>query len=551
MHSLTVKTVAPERLPGGSDYIRLIRDNPALCRELTGVADWSGPALLENLPHRGGVPRLMDDLRRQNADPDPAEAAALKRAAGGQAIFVITGQQAGLFTGPLYTIYKAVTVLRLVRFLRQADVDAVGLFWVAGEDHDIDEVAAVHLDRGLQPPVRLAIEQRPAEPLPVSTIRLGDEIGALLDEVARVLPGGAAADTLGTWLAECYRPEATFGEAFHGLMRRLFAGTGLLFFDPMAADREAMMRDFVAPLPRLRDEIHDRLARSDERMRSLGLEPQVPFQSERCCLFYLHPEQGRRRLLETPAGDLRVDGTSAVWDRTAWEDELNRHPGRFSADALLRPVLQDFLFPTAVYVGGQAELAYQAQIRELYPLWGLTPPVLWPRAGATVIGPALVRKLERLEITAEDLFRHPETVLNEIFARQGEREALDRFQAGRGEVEDSLERLGAPLAGFPEPMVRSADSTLGKIRGLLDKLEDRLRRQVKKDNEDTVTLLEVLRGNVLPGGNLQERTMNLLPVLALVGPGFMDWILETLDPFSREHVLLLIEESIPPADSTD
>jgi len=507
-----------------------------------GISGWSRETLLNAAKRETFRPRAMNDLRSQNPGIHPEVQRSLALAERGDAVFVVTGQQAGLFTGPIYTIYKAITVSHLVGHLRRNGVPAVGLFWIAGEDHDLAEVSSVAMTAAGRKTKTLSLQKDSAAPHPVSQVILGDEIVEIITLVQDALPQTKRTPVILKWLGECYHSEADFGLSFRGLMQKLFARRGLLFFDPMATDRDALMGEFLQMMPHKRHEIHHRAARFNQELVRMGFRPQVDVHPQRCCLFYLHPEKGRRRIVEPSPGIFHVDSTDITWSEEELLERFRVEPGIFSTDVIMRPILQDFIFPTAIYVAGPAELIYHAQIRDLYSLWEIQPPVIWPRCSVTILGPAVLRKMERLEMKDVDVFADKKTTLNEIFEKQGVLDSIEGFKEKREAVEDALGYMLASLELFPEPLVRSAESTGGKVRGLLNKLEDRVFRQIKKNNEELVSMLENVLVEALPAGGLQERSINILPFLALSGHEFLNSLTEAVDPFCIMHHLISVKE---------
>ncbi len=369
----------PAELPGCSPFFRDIVRQPDTRREFLGLVDWDGDALrgtaAEARPFRG-----LDELVRQNPPAHPAVAETLAHAGRPGAVCVITGQQAGVLGGPPYTLFKALTVAALVGELRRSGVPAVGVFWIASEDHDLREISGVTWmvpGRGLQ---RLTLPTPSAADLqPVAQVTLDAGVASFWQESLALLPRSAHRDWVSGLVETCYRPGRGLVEAFRDFMARFLAPLGLCLFDPMAMERQEALAGFLDRFPERRAEAVRRVTDRQTALEAAGYEPQIRLQPQRAFLFYLHPEAGRRRVVEAPEGGFTVDGTSVGCDTAGWSDWLRQDAARFSPDALLRPLFQDWLFPTAAYVGGPAELAYHAQIRALYPLWELTPPLLWPR----------------------------------------------------------------------------------------------------------------------------------------------------------------------------
>jgi bacillithiol biosynthesis cysteine-adding enzyme BshC len=543
MRNLRLERIGLDRLPGVNRFFLELSRRPDLRSRFLGVPAWDLAGLRDRAAAVRRPVRALAELVRQNEGAGHAAAHALEAAARPGAVFVVTGQQAGLFGGPAYTVFKALTVVRLVRALRAEGIDAVGVFWVASEDHDIAEICGTTVfapGTGLH---RLELPVDMEIPWPVAQRRLDAAMEDLLERTVELLPAGTHAEAIQAWLRECYRPGAGWGDAFRGFMQRLFAPLGLLLFDPMAMDRHRPLREFLDCFPAARPGLIESVRKATAEIRGAGFDPQVELQPERSFLFYLHPEAGRRRVLETESGRFAVDGTEMAWSLAEWPEVLDAHAEAFSPDALLRPLFQDWLFPTVVYVGGPAEIAYQAQIRELYAAWEMTPPLLWPRAGATLVTPGAARRADQLGLAPADiLLRRDEDLLSAVLSAQGRLQPLERFRAARPAAEAGLEELTGSLVGAPDDVLRFAESTRGKLRGLLDKLDEHAHRRLKNEQDDSRRRFESLSQELLPDGNLQERTLNLLPLLQAYGPELLAGLADVLDPFVREHFLIHMEE---------
>lgn len=532
----------PAELPGCSPFFRDIIRRSDVRQAFLGLARWDGAALSEAATPARSF-RGLDELIRQNQPTHPAVAETLAHAGRPGAVCVLTGQQAGALGGPPYTLYKALTVAALVGELRRSGVPAVGVFWIASEDHDLREVSDITWmvpGRGLQ---RLTLPTAPAADLrPVAEVVLDAAAASFWQEALELLPRSTHRDWASGLVSECYQPGRGLAEAFRDFMARLLAPLGLCLFDPMAMERQGALAGFLDRYPEFRSEAVRRVTERQTELEAAGYEPQIRIQPRRAFLFYLHPEAGRRRVVEAAGGGFIVDGTSEGCDVAGWSRWLRQDAARFSPDALLRPLFQDWLFPTVVYVGGPAELAYHAQIRPLYPLWELTPPLLWPRFSATLIPPGASRRARQLDLEPRALFDAREETLTRLLAAQGRVERLEAFLERRSELTGALDRLAGSLLDYPEDVTRFTASTLGKINGLVDKLDERVRRQAKADNEELIRRFDTLHQELVPNGNLQERTLNLLPLLSVFGPGLVDRLMQAVDPFDPRHVMLWLEE---------
>ena len=542
MLQLTAKTIRADHLPGTNSLFAALCRAAALRSQFLGIGDWDLPTLQEQARAVARPCLAVPELLRQNSPAAPAAAASLALARQPGTVFVLTGQQAGVLGGPAYTFYKALTAVVLARRLRETGVPAVPVFWVASEDHDVAEAAGLRMllvGRGLQA-FTIPLDANPGHP--VARVRLGETLPEVWADLGAALPNTAHTGPLIESIRACYRPGETLNRAFGAWMRKLFEPFELLFFDPMEADRKPLLAAFLAKLPKWRPAMAERLASQEERLRAAGFKAQVRFQPDRPFLFYLDPDLGRRRLAAAPEGGWSVEGTAIAKSGADWSSWLAAEGERFSPDALLRPLFQDWLFPTVAYVGGGAEIAYHVQLRPLYEFWGLAPPIPWPRFSATLVSPGSARRLDQLQLEAQDLLAPREELLTRLLEREGRLGELERFQSARVNAHRALAELMLPLGELSEDTGRFAAATSGKIHGLLDKLEEHLHRKLKGGNEDLVRRLDALLRELLPEGNPQERVLNLVPWLALFGPGLLEQLAEIIDPFEVTHHFIKMEE---------
>jgi bacillithiol synthase len=465
---------------------------------------------------------VVEVLRKQNqgfggtATLDPEIARNLDRLANG-AVAIVTGQQVGLFTGPAYSFYKTVTAAAYAEELTRQGIDAVPVFWLATEDHDLAEInhAAWATRTGLAEfalPVGEGEEGRR-----VGEIALGAAITAPVVTAVDTLEGPHAADVARA-LRESYAPDETYGSAYGKLMARLVTGRGIIFLDPL----DSRLHHFAAGVYRraldqtdsLRDAL---LARSKELERG-GFHAQVKVARESTLLFY--NVDGIRQPLRQRNG--KFFAGSASFSGEELRAAIERTPEAFTPNVLLRPVVQDTLLPTAAYIGGPAEIAYMAQAQLVYQqLLGRMPAIL-PRASFTIIEPPVARLLKKYGLDFRDVMRGRQ----HLRARM-EMKSLPRALAGRFEKDEkSLRKL---LMAYQKPLER-LDRTLAGALGLAERkiLHQFLNLKSKAgraENFRTGVLdrhERMLLDALYPHRGLQERTLAALPWLAAYGPEFLD-----------------------------
>jgi bacillithiol biosynthesis cysteine-adding enzyme BshC len=303
-------------------------------------------------------------------------------------VAVVSGQQAGLFAGPLYTVYKALSAVKLAECLTQRGVKAVPVFWVASEDHDFEEVATTEfIDRDCTLKNVSISSKIHADGLPVGRVTLDDSVNQLIDEVLRLLPHTEFSAELQSLLRDTYAPGRTFSNAFAQMITRLTGERGLILLDPLDPYLKQMASPLYAQAAREAQEIAGAIVRRSSELEALGYHAQVT-PSENSFPLFLHDENGARQALtKNSAGRYQTktgagsDGCSAV----ELADMATREPERFSPNVTLRAVVQDYLLPTIAYYGGAAEIAYFAQTAEVYRILDRPATPILARASLTFV----------------------------------------------------------------------------------------------------------------------------------------------------------------------
>jgi bacillithiol synthase len=456
----------------------------------------------------------------------PASAARdrnLEALAGGRTAVVVSGQQVGLFVGPLYTFYKAATAIAAARAIEhESGVRCVPLFWLQTEDHDFAEIAASTTAARDGAPVRLALPDGAPEleRTSVAHRRLGAEVAGLLDAFADLAGDAPAAREVVALLRAHYRPGQSMAGAFAGALAAIFADEGLLFLDP----RDVRVATLAAPTYRraLTDAgaIDELLARQEQRLRDAGFDCQVAVRAgSPLVFFHAHGATGPRCRLKEAGGMWRPDSGGAPISTAALLDALARDPLCFSTSALLRPIVQDALLPTAAYVGGPAELSYFAELGPLYEHFGVHPALVVPRARFRCIEAPARRALEALGLTADDVARP----LPELLARSaapvppGAPEPEDLRRRIDAEIAPVVNEIaGAVVAAEPE-LARAAERTRISVSRALRRLTDRYARMLAERDGVTRRRLERLRAALYPDGVPQERVFGWATLAARIG----------------------------------
>ncbi|HET7904061.1 MAG TPA: bacillithiol biosynthesis cysteine-adding enzyme BshC, partial [Candidatus Eisenbacteria bacterium] len=411
----------------------------------------------------------------------------------------------------------------------------VPVFWIASDDHDFEEVRRTYLsDGGAEPDLlELSAAAAPAA-VSVARVTLGAEAAALLDRVESLLPPSEFRADLVARLRDAYAPGRGFAEGFARFMGGLLAPRGLLLFDPSDAEAKRIA------LPVFEREIEHAGATSrvaherGETLVAQGYHHQIARAGNELNLFW---HGTRREALRVAGGTIRAADGGDSWTSDELLAAVRRCPEQASPGVLLRPIVQDHLLPTAAYVGGPSEVAYWAQIHPIYPMFGMEPPAIAPRAGATILEAKIAKALDRFELPWTAFAGDIEPVITEVLRRLLPDDFAGNFERERRHWEESFTRLEETVARF-DPSLRSAVQTAhGKVQHEGRELEKKLMHVWKRRQDETVQKIRRAAGHLFPHGGLQERTASALGYLARYGPEFLDAAARALDA-PGAHVLL-------------
>lgn len=462
---------------------------------------------------------------------------ALSRFARPDALVVVAGQQPGLFGGPLYTLYKAVTAVTLARSIEAASgKPVVPIFWVASDDHDFEEVRSAWVSDGGPDPMRLEV---PLETAPagasVARVTLGEETAALLTRLEALLPATEFRPALLASLRDAYAPGRSWSDAFARFMGGFLAPLGMLVFDPSDAEAKRLS----LPIFEREVTLAGATARSARDRGAVlvgrGYHAQIDRHGNELNLFWHEARREPLRLADD--GTIHASGSGTTWTPAAFLESLRGVPEKASPGVLLRPLMQDYLLPTVAYVGGPAEVAYWAQIHPLYSMFDLEPPAITPRAGATLIEAKIAKTLDRFELPWTSLAGDIEPTLAATLRRLLPDDFPEKFERERKAWDGSFERLEAVVTAF-DPSLRSAVHTAaGKVQHEGRELERKLMQVWKRRQEESVSQIRRAAGHLFPHGGLQERTASALGYLARYGPGLLERLRDALGA-PGSHVLV-------------
>ena len=477
--------------------------------------------------------KLVEELARQNNGGDASTLASLERLSDPGTVVVATGQQVGLLGGPVFTLYKALTAVRCAEELTRNGVPAVPVFWLATEDHDLEEVRHCWAFSASGEPSRIDAVTEGEAGAAVGEIRIAD---SRLDRFRDLCDGLPYADEASALARDAYGGEREFGTSFRALYRRLLSGTGILFLSPM----QEGIRELAAPLMRRAIErapdLTDQLVRRGTGLRAAGYHQQVRVLPSTSLVMLF--ENASRVALERRNGSYWIE--SRAFTSKDLLARLDRAPLDISPTALLRPVVQDYLLPTAALIAGPSEAAYLAQSAVLYEsLLGRMPAVL-PRASYTVIDSVSRKLLRKYRMGFLDCMASRAELEARVAASLVPTALRQSIRSHRDRIDESLQGIELTLLDFDPTLAESFRRSRSKIGYQLEKIGLKVYRESLRRSGTARRHAARLSDTLFPNGHLQERIFGVLSFVARFGMSFVDRVRAETQPGSADHKAIVV-----------
>jgi bacillithiol biosynthesis cysteine-adding enzyme BshC len=457
-----------------------------------------------------------------------------------ESVAVVTGQQTGLFTGPLYTLYKALSAVKLAACLTARGTEAVPIFWMATEDHDWAEVQSAEV---------IACDGRLAGVSVKGDLhREGEQVGGVLldasiEEATRLLfdlvPSSEFLPDLERLVRESYQTGRTFGEAFARMLAALTSAYGLVLIDPTDKAIKRLAAPLYSEAARRGAEIASATDARSRELEAAGYHAQVHTSPDSFPLFLID-DGARRALTRITDGRYRARGTEHEWTVEELAALAASEPERFSPNVTLRAVVQDYLLPTIAYFGGAAEVAYFAQTAESYRVLSRPATPILHRASLTIVERRTGRTLERYGLRLEDFFGGLDPVIARVVEEHLGVEvagALDETDAAVGRA---LDELHEKLRGFDPTLADALTGGRRKIAHQLEGLRTRFHRARIQRDRATLRQLERASTALYPEKSLQERHVNVTSLLARHGRYAVEWIHDAIDLSTDDHQIVYL-----------
>ena len=488
----------------------------------------------KHLPPREDLAPIIEEQNKRYG-ADSAVLSNVRSLAEEDTFVIATGQQTGLLTGPLYTIFKAITAVKLANSISEKiGIRTIPIFWMAADDHDFAEINSVNVCRTDGEPISFELKSDESnDRKSASNLKLGPGIGPLLEQFEKILPDTEYRQHTIDILNRICTSETSFPDAFAQLMTVLFQGQGLIIVDPTDPAlkphiRRVFEREICNPLASTQS-----VLRTSKNLRKAGFEPQVSRLPNAVNMFLYN--SGQRNAMFYKDGYFTNRDASLSFSEQDLLRLLETAPERFTHNVITRPLVQDTLFPTLTYVGGPSEIAYYGQLGEVYNQFELPFPIIYPRASHTLVSGTTKRILDKHNLRLSHFSHGIDTVIDQSLRKQMPSEITSGLRAAQQNLETQYKNLKKHIIAIDPGLDRIVDSSERKATFALGNLEEKTLRALKKTDRVNQTQIKRVEYQVFPNKKLQERVVNIWQYIGQYGFGLMKTLFNSTDESDFRH----------------
>ena len=462
----------------------------------------------------------------------------IEQLANKNTLAVVTGQQLGILGGPLYTLHKIITAIKLSQQLseRYDDYNFVPIFWLEGDDHDFNEVRSTKIINEANNLVTIGYGEEIGEEdakQSVGLLKFNESISELISKLDSLLRNTEFKKPLVDNLKSYYSVGKSFKSSFKELIHSVFNEYGLVILDP----QDKRLKELLKPV--FKKEISEFRNYTDKLVHtSAELEEVYHAQVKvKPVNLFLNVDDARYSI-EPVENQFRLKRKRKTFEREKLLEIVETEPERFSPNVLLRPICQDYLLPTAFYIAGPSEISYFAQVKSLYSFFNVSPPIIYPRSSATYVEKSISKTLDKYSISIGDLFIDVENVKRRVIDSITETSLEDVFSDVTNEIELAFDRLKEKLFELEKQTADGSKKYRDKIIGALDELKGKAEKTQQKKHEVTLRQIDRAAINLYPNSNLQERELNFVNFANKYGMDFVKFIFDKLEINKFEHQVI-------------
>lgn len=438
---------------------------------------------------------------------------------------IVTGQQLTIYGGPLYTVLKIITAIHYsVIWEKKFGRPFIPVFWMADEDHDFDEAASIGLPYR-DDFVKVSIQSDQKKQARVSDIPLDKNLRSFREEVKKHLPETDFSDQLWKLLDDIYREGNLFSEGFAKLILKIFGKYGLILAGTNDKKIKKLITVPICQSIEKSSKAYTVLRKQSDKLEAKGYHSQVLVQPSN--LFWID-DQANREKISNNGHTWHIDGKGTRWSQKELINAVNKSPERFSPNVFLRPITQSYFLPCIAYVAGPAEVAYYAQMKDFYSLFGLKMPIIIPRFSATIVESGIDRIIDKLPFEKHLYNRRIEDLESEYIAAADIPDIESIFQNWKITAEAVSADTIRAISEIDPTLEGSANKVNTGYFNELDKLKGKVYRSLKDQEKTQLNRLRRIQNSLFPDGNLQEREVACIYFMNKYGQDIWSQLLHEL-----------------------
>ena len=455
---------------------------------------------------------------------------------------IVTGQQAGLFTGPIYTIYKALSAIKLAKDLKCQNIKAVPVFWIAEEDHDFDEVNKTFLlDEECKLNQFKNSPQNYEEGIPVGYVEFDISIEKTIENLFTTLLPTEFTSEIKKIIEETYQIGETYSSAFAKLLAGILKDYGIIMLPPLNKKLKQLCSPIFADAIKHSEAINSEILEKNKKLEAENYHTQV-LVDETSYPFFLQDRKNKRKALRQnlESGKVIIQKSKEEIEKSELLEVAEKFPHFLSPNALMRPVVQDYLLPTLLYFGGGAEIAYFAQNSAIYETLDRPVTPILHRSSFSIISGKQRRNLNKYKLNFTDLFEGEEKISARIVEEFLSNDVALTFAEVEEKINKQLKYLEKSLSKTEPTLAENAANRRQKIMWHIAALRKKYHSAEILKDEVAQRRIKALFSELLPGNSLQERSLNVITFLNLYGMNFIKWLYEAVDTEEKDHQLLIL-----------
>ena len=455
-------------------------------------------------------------------------------------IAIITGQQVGIFGGPLYTFYKTITTIKLAQQLQEKFVDYnfVPIFWLETEDHDFEEIAKISALRN--DGKLLEINYDDGYPLEdnrgsIGKLKFNSSISETVEKFLETLPKTDYKNDVASIIKNCYKEGAYIKDSFKSLLRYFFDENGLIIFDPHDVEVKKLLKPiFKNEITNFRTHTAKAVEVSAELEETYHAQVKV-----KPINLFMNDETGRY-LIEPVENEYRLRTKRKRISHESIMHLLETSPEKFSPNVLLRPICQDYLFATGAYVGGPSEISYFAQVNPLYQYFDVEPPFLFPRASVTLLGKNIKNTLQKLDVDLTDIFIEDKLLKHKIVENKSEFNVALLFDNAETDIQLIFDRIKEQIFGIDKTLIDAAANSEKRVLQTIGNLKSKAEKADERKHDTVIKQIDKVRNILYPNNTLQERVVNFSYFTNKYGIDIIKWLFNQIIINKFEHQIIEI-----------